>query len=202
MSRRKKGGVSVITLGLAGILTAALGSSAPAEQGDARPALRAQGISQGYHLAGTPRSDHYKVTMSPTGRFILTSQRRPLTPITPPPGCQVDSSHQLSCAQGLVKRLSVRLKRGRDKFVASSRFRLPIRILAGHGPDRLVGGTKDDTIYGGRGPDRLLGGRGDDVLFGKPGRDLIDGGPGDDYMNGGPGRDIIERGPGNDTVKR
>jgi hypothetical protein len=202
MSTRKKGGVSVAALGLAGILIAASTNTAPADPADRGPALRAQGISQNYHLGGTPRSDHYKVTTSPSGRFVLVSKRGPLTPITPPPGCQVDSSFQISCAQGLVRRMSVRLKRGRDKFIASSRFRLPLRVLGGHGPDRMGGGTKDDMIKGGQGPDRLLGGAGDDLLFGKPGRDLLDGGPGDDLIKGGPGKDIVSRSPGNDSVDR
>jgi RTX calcium-binding nonapeptide repeat (4 copies) len=202
MTRRNMGGVSVVSLGLAGFLIALSSGTAPADTADGATTLQARGISQGYHLGGTPRSDHYKVTVSAAGRFILTSQRRPLTPITPPPGCQVDSSFQVSCGQGLVKRMSVRLKRGRDKFVASPRFRLPLRVLGGSGPDRLVGGNKNDTILAGRGPDRLLGGRGADVLYGKPGRDLLDGGSGSDRIFGGAGKDLINRSPGNDAVVR
>jgi RTX calcium-binding nonapeptide repeat (4 copies) len=194
--------VGAAALGLAGVLFATSGAAAPADTTDEAPALRAQGISQGYHLAGTPRSDHYKVTISPAGRFVLSSERGPLTPITPPPGCQVDSSFQLSCDQGLVRRMSVRLKRGRDKFIASPRFRLPIRVRGGHGPDRVAGGTKNDMLSGGRGPDRLLGGRGSDDLFGKPGRDLLDGGQGGDMIVGGSGKDIVSRSPGNDSVDR
>jgi serralysin len=192
--------VSVASLGLAGIVLAAAGSSAPAGESSSGLTMR-QGVSSSYHFAGTSRADQFFLTVSPAGRFILES-RRPLTPLDPPNGCVVNSTFKVSCDRGLVKRVFVRLKRGRDKLIADDRFRLHVRALGGHGPDRMLGGTKGDTLRGGRGPDRLLGNRGSDTLMGKPGRDLLDGGSGFDRIVGGPGRDIVQNSPGNDSVDR
>jgi hypothetical protein len=160
-----------------------------------------RGLSQAYHVSGTPKRDSFKVKMSNSGRFVLKSQR-PLTPISPPPGCRVDSTFQVSCNQGLVKSVSARLKRGRDRFIASSGFRLRAHVLGGRGPDRVRGGNKDDVIKGGSGHDRLLGFRGEDLIFGRHGRDVIEGGAGDDTLRGGRGDDRVEGGPGNDDVRR
>jgi RTX calcium-binding nonapeptide repeat (4 copies) len=193
---------AVITL-FGGALVAGAGAGQRAGQGGVtfRVETNERGLSQAYHVSGTPKRDSFKVTMSNSGRFVLKSQR-PLTPISPPPGCQVDNTFQVSCDQGLVKAVSARLKRGRDRFIASSRFRLRLRVLGGRGPDRVRGGNKDDLIKGGSGHDRLLGFRGEDLIFGRHGRDVIEGGAGDDTLRGGRGHDRIEGGPGDDDVRR
>lgn len=184
----------------AGTLVSGAGADPKDGGSDSGVVFRAErGISRAYHIAGTPGRDTFKVNISPTGRFVLRSEQ-PLTPITPPNGCRVDSTFQVSCDPGLVSRVFSRLKRGRDKFIAGDRFRLNARILGGLGPDRILGGNKADTLRGGGGPDRLVGARGDDALYGRPGRDLIDGGSGDDLIAGGRGHDIIDGGPGHDDV--
>ena len=101
----------------------------------------ARGLSQAYQLNGTFQVDSYVVTMTESGRFVLRSRVGTITPISPPSGCQVDSSTQLSCSAGLVKKLSARLKRGRDV---------------------IDGGPGKDLIRGGRGRDNVSGGPGDD----------------------------------------
>ncbi len=55
-------------------------------------------------------------------------------------------------------------------------------------PDRLVGGTFDDSLWGQGGDDTLLGNQGADTLFGGSGSDTLFGGDGGDQLSGGSGR--------------
>ena len=124
--------------------------------------------------------------------------QEPLTPLSPANGCQVDSTYQVSCDPGLVSRVLVRLKRGRDKLVASSRSGSRCACSAGMGPTGWLAATRPISYVEATAPTGA-GSRGDDELYGRPGRDILDGGPGDDLVKGGAGRDVIMPSPGDDT---
>jgi len=65
----------------------------------------------------------------------------------------------------------------RPRFSRSTNIRL--RINAGVGSDRVIGGRRGDSLWGGSGDDFLRGGRGSDALRAGPGNDYCLGGPGD-----------------------
>ena len=65
------------------------------------------------------------------------------------------------------------------------------------GNDVICGGPGDDAIHGGRGKDSLFGDGGDDVLYGERGSDQLDGGAGGDSLFGETGNDTLDGGPGN-----
>lgn len=56
----------------------------------------------------------------------------------------------------------------------------------------LVGGPRDDLLYGLEGRDRIRGDGGHDVLYGGPGRDLLVGGRGRDVLRGAGDGDVIQ----------
>ncbi len=64
-------------------------------------------------------------------------------------------------------------------------------VLAGSGPDRLVGSAGADRLHGGDGNDHLAGLGDDDVLEGGSGHDEIRDGSGRDVVRGGGGDDLI-----------
>ncbi len=77
------------------------------------------------------------------------------------------------------------------------------------GPDKIVAGIDDDTIWGNGGNDRLEGSNGNDTIFGGDGDDIItdtsgldtlQGGPGDDAVAGGPDADILLGNDGQDLL--
>ena len=72
-------------------------------------------------------------------------------------------------------------------------------LLFGRGADDFLKGLRGaDALSGGGGSDRLLGGRGDDVLVGGGGRDRLLGGGGDDVIALDEGRDVARGGGGED----
>lgn len=77
----------------------------------------------------------------------------------------------------------------------------PDVIVAGGGPNAIVGGRGNDTICAGGGRDRVIGGRGKDTIDGRAGADLVEGGRGSDDLRGGAGRDRVFGESGNDTVR-
>lgn len=165
--------------------------------GDAQSA----GLVDSYRFAGTQENDNILVTKSDGGRFVLRSRARSLTPISPPLGCRVDSSHQVSCNPGLIKSFVARMKRGRDR-VAVKNLRIPVFMVGGPGGDRLIAGNGNSTLKGKRGPDRLVGNGGVNLLSGGKGRDVITAGPRRNRVRGGPGFDVcINNRKGNNTFR-
>lgn len=160
------------------------------------------GLVDPFRLIGKPGPENYVVTIDGDGRFVLRSRNRPLTPISPPVGCQVDNEQQVSCNAGLIKSMIVRLKRGRDKFVAEPVFRLPMFAVGGKGPDKLVAGNEDATLVGSTGGDRLVGARGKDSLYGRRGRDVLSPGQNINKAWGGSGFDVCIDKAGNNTFHR
>jgi hypothetical protein len=83
-------------------------------------------------------------------------------------------------------------------------------IVGGPRDNVLFGTARDDTIYGGPGNDTIYGGGGNDTVFGGPGADTVHGGPcndflfGDDGFNGvapkGDNGDDLFGGEGNDEL--
>ena len=67
-------------------------------------------------------------------------------------------------------------------------------------PNRLEGGTGNDTLSGLGGNDTLIGGTFHDDLSGGAGDDLLDGGSGYDTINTGTGADIVLAGAGDDLI--
>jgi Ca2+-binding RTX toxin-like protein len=79
---------------------------------------------------------------------------------------------------------------GANRLIGSAR--VPNRVTAGDGSDRIVGGAWRDTIDAGAGDDRVVP---------RPGRDRVDTGPGDDAVDAAEGtRDVIRCGDGTDDV--
>ena len=90
----------------------------------------------------------------------------------------------------------------------------PNKLSGGSGNDTLYGGPggdyrNADTMRGGPGNDHVFGGRGDDTLYGDSGADTLRGGPdedtlyggtGDDTLDGGNDDDILEGGSGSDKL--
>jgi RTX calcium-binding nonapeptide repeat (4 copies) len=149
------------------------------------------GSIRAFKIGATMQTDSLVATRSDSGRFILKSRDQALTPIDPPGGCRVDSSKLVSCDDGRVRALIVRLKGGADTFVARPRLRIATLVVGGGQPDRIVGGNGPDELRGRLGGDRLVGRRGDDKVIGGAGRDVLDGGAGNDRVNGGPGDDFV-----------
>jgi Ca2+-binding RTX toxin-like protein len=67
------------------------------------------------------------------------------------------------------------------------------------GSTALVGGSKNDRLYGSGGADELSGNGGADYLEGGTGEDKLYGGDKDDILFGGKGNDILIGGEGEDT---
>jgi Ca2+-binding RTX toxin-like protein len=57
--------------------------------------------------------------------------------------------------------------------------------------DILVGGSRNDVIYGGPGKDELEGGKDDDLIYGGAGIDGLWGSAGEDVLHGGDGNDSV-----------
>ncbi len=68
------------------------------------------------------------------------------------------------------------------------------------GNDVLVGGPKNDKLFGKKGNDTLLGQDGNDWLFGGKGNDTLVGGDGNDRLYGGKGNDTLLGGAGSDRL--
>jgi Ca2+-binding RTX toxin-like protein len=73
-------------------------------------------------------------------------------------------------------------------------------VLAGAGPDVLVGDGSDETLFGGDGDDAIFGGRGKDTLVGFNGGDFLQGDDGNDTVKGGFGPDRVHGGDDSDRV--
>lgn len=67
--------------------------------------------------------------------------------------------------------------------------------------DRLVGGSRANTMYAEDGNDRVLGRGGEDALKGGDGRDEVFGQEGNDKVKGGHGKDRVDGGEGNDLIR-
>jgi Ca2+-binding RTX toxin-like protein len=74
-------------------------------------------------------------------------------------------------------------------------------LLGGPRNDHLFGGRHTDLVRGGGGADVLKGGKGGDAVQGQGGRDRLVGGAGADSLNGGPKRDRCIGGRGADTFE-
>ena len=68
------------------------------------------------------------------------------------------------------------------------------RVLAGGGPDIVIGNEAANTLAGGDGPDVLFGAAERDRLDGQGGADRLEGGPGPDVLRGGAGSDMATYG--------
>lgn len=68
------------------------------------------------------------------------------------------------------------------------------------GADTVQGGEGGDLILGGAGDDQLIGGAGGDTLVGDAGADKLLGGEGNDSLSGGAGVDTLEAGNGADSL--
>jgi Ca2+-binding RTX toxin-like protein len=102
-------------------------------------------------------------------------------------------------------------KQGYDNLKLDSSVNIPA-VLYGDGAgtssaysaisgDNLVGGNKNDTLYGGNNSGSLLGGAGNDRIYTGPGDTGIEGGVGNDTIfNQGHGQNSIVGGSGTDTV--
>lgn len=168
---------------------------APGDEKASVSALAALGVQPAglvdtYRLIGTQENDNFLITRSNSGRFIVRSRARPITPISPPLGCRVDSTLQVSCNPGLIKSLLARMKRGRDRVAMKPFVRMPVLMVGGRGGDRLVAGNGNSVLRGKRGPDRLFGNGGRNLLGGGKGRDVITTGAKRNRVRGGPGHDI------------
>ncbi len=77
-----------------------------------------------------------------------------------------------------------------------------IQITGNELANSIVGGTKNDILYGVAGADTLAGGDGNDKLYGQAGNDSLWGGAGDDSLWGGDGNDtfLYKPGTGNDVI--
>lgn len=68
------------------------------------------------------------------------------------------------------------------------------------GIERVIGGSKDDTITGNDDDNDIEGGAGNDVLSGAAGVDTINGDGGNDTISGGDGGDVLFGDDGDDTI--
>lgn len=73
-------------------------------------------------------------------------------------------------------------------------------VIAGSGPDFIVGDSSSETLDGGLGDDLLVGGRGDDALNGFAGNDVLSGENGNDTLRGAFGADRLFGGPSGDRL--
>ena len=76
-----------------------------------------------------------------------------------------------------------------------------IRILGNALDNSILGGSKNDTLYGKDGNDFIQGNAGNDTLSGANGDDYLDGGAGNDSLYGGNGDDTLDGSAGNDTLR-
>ena len=73
-------------------------------------------------------------------------------------------------------------------------------VVAGSGPDQLLGGPGPDELIGAPGDDMISGGAGDDVLRAGSGADHVAGGEGDDWLEAGPEGGVLDGGVGDDYL--
>lgn len=73
-------------------------------------------------------------------------------------------------------------------------------IYGSPGTDTLKGFAGNDSLWGGAGNDSIEGGIGNDRLWGSTGNDRLWGGAGNDALNGGAGNDSLSGGDGNDSL--
>src|ERR687891_2771817 len=90
---------------------------------------------------------------------------------------------------------------GRGGADTGGEHELFLGLFGGGGRDRLIGGSRGDTLVGGGGADVLAGRGGGDILVGRAGRDVLKRGGGGDLLIGGRGRDRMSGGPGHDQLR-
>ena len=85
---------------------------------------------------------------------------------------------------------------------ATARTKAAIRIVGNALDNSILGGSKNDTLYGKDGDDYLTGNAGSDKLYGQDGDDTLYGGAGNDSLWGGDGDDtfIYNSGDGKDVI--
>jgi Ca2+-binding RTX toxin-like protein len=83
-----------------------------------------------------------------------------------------------------------------DRTTVNNMVRVPT-----DGPDNLVGGAGNDTVYALGGDDSLSGNAGDDLLVGGDGNDQLWGGEGNDTLQGDAGTNFYSAGTGSDEVR-
>jgi Ca2+-binding RTX toxin-like protein len=97
-------------------------------------------------------------------------------------------------------RITINTGDGNDLIQASDRIRIPLEIHGGNGNDSIVGGAREDSLFGDAGNDTLrggaksdvlVGGDGNDVIYGNDGRDVLIGGGQVDHLYGERGQDIL-----------
>lgn len=161
---------------------------------------RAEGGPVTLLLAGTPKSDVFKIALSPDGRDYVINSFAPLEAggdLCSHPG---EDPYSLVCSAPAIAGFEVNLAGGEDVTVLTPDVPIPATLRGGPGDDRLQGGGAADKIVGGAGNDTLSGRRGDDWVFGGPGDDRLAGGAGNDQLRGGPGADLVNGGPGQNSV--
>ena len=92
---------------------------------------------------------------------------------------------------------------GDDTIDASNVTAVPVELIGGFGNDTLIGGSKDDILYGNTPGDYALvyaGDTGNDTLIAGPGNVILDGGLGNDLMVGGAGNDTFIEVPGSADI--
>lgn len=81
---------------------------------------------------------------------------------------------------------------------ASSRTKA-VKIKGNGLANTIIGGSKNDSLYGRAGNDSIVGGKGNDKLYGSNGNDTLVGGKGNDTLWGDAGNDKLFGGAGNDV---
>lgn len=150
----------------------------------------APGGGGGLAIVGGKRGDRIVVDFDPeTARFSLSSEGA----IGLGYGCaRIDANVKAAYCDpgGPARWLIADLGAGDDRLRIRSDLRKvgQVRITAGKGDDRVLGGPGDELIESGRGADRILGGDGEDALVGGlPGPTVLDGGPEGDLIAAGGG---------------
>lgn len=151
-------------------------------------------------LAGTSKSDSFRISLSADGRMYLIFSAAPLEAGGDICAHPEERSNELTCSAPAISGLEVNAAGGSDKVTFTSDIPVPVTVRGGAGGDHLTGGANSDKLIGGPDHDVLIGRRGDDWLLGGPGIDGLVGGQGDDQLRGGPGEDKLIGGPGNDTL--
>ncbi|WP_419194221.1 G8 domain-containing protein [Novipirellula herctigrandis] len=109
-----------------------------------------------------------------------------------------DGAHAFSIPSNAISIVIFWGAGGNDAFVNNSQVKL--MAFGGGGNDRLVGGSRADSLFGEAGDDRIEGRGGDDRLYGGSGNDVILGGEGADKLRGESGNDQIWGGLGSDPI--
>jgi len=151
-------------------------------------------------LAGSSKSDSFRISLSADGREYLIFSAAPLEAGGDICAHPEERSNELTCNAPAISGFEVNAGGGSDRVVFTSDIPVPVTVRGGPGGDHLTGGAASDKLIGGPDHDVLIGRRGDDWLLGGPGDDGLVGGQGDDQLHGGPGEDKLIGGPGNNTL--